>query len=137
MKNLTKIIGSIIIAVMLASCKTLPWGSLVSTTNVVAVGTSSALRFAIHDPARRTVIANYIDVYAVALRTVSGDPTDEQLLALINQFVPANIRSEYPELVTLVTPVIIAAYRLAPKYATLENIAAGLELGAAPFISHQ
>lgn len=109
----------------------------------VTVATTTGLKMAIQDPARRTVIANYLDVYATALRSITGNPTPEQLTALINQFIPQNIKDQYPELVTFAVPLIVSAYKQAydkwgsAKAVTyLNDIAAGIEAGAAPYVGH-
>ena len=97
---------------------------------------------AIDDPAQRTVVANYLDVYSHALRTISGKPTPEELTTVINSFVPKNIQDEYPELMTFAVPLIVSAYKQAydrwgsEKAVTyLNDIAAGIEAGAAPFVT--
>jgi len=110
----------------------------------VTVATTTGLKMAVQDPARRTVIADYLEVYSVALRSVTGNPTPEQLTTLINQFIPQNVKDQYPELVTFAIPLIVGAYKQAydkwgsaqaVKY--LNDIATGIEDGAAPYITHR
>jgi len=108
----------------------------------VTVATTTGLKFAVPDVGRRTVIADYLDVYSHALRSVTGNPTPDELTTLINQFIPQNVKDQYPELVTFAIPLIVSAYQQAydrwggekaVKY--LNDIAAGIEAGAAPFIT--
>jgi hypothetical protein len=122
-----------------ASCTTL---KSVGLTSAVTVGTTTGLRFV--EPGKRTEISNYIDVYAQALRSITGTPTSAELAALINQFVPDNVKEKYPELVTFVTPLIVSSYQSALEhygqdaeklYKVLSEIALGLEAGAAPYIT--
>jgi hypothetical protein len=110
----------------------------------VTVATTTGLKMAVQDPARRTVIANYLDVYAVALRSVTGNPTPEQLTELINAFIPQDVKDKYPELVTFGVPLIVQAYKQAydrwgssDTVRYLNDIAQGIEAGAAQFVSHK
>ena len=104
----------------------------------VTVATTTGLKMAVKDEARRTVIANYLDVYSTALRSITGDPTPEQLTAIVNQFIPQNVKDQYPELVTFAVPLIVSTYKQAydkwgkDKSVTyLNDIATGIEDGAA------
>lgn len=113
-------------------------------TAAVTVATTTGLKLAVKDPERRTVIANYLDVYSKALYSVTGNPTPEQLTDLINSFIPQNVKDEYPELVTFAIPMIVGAYKQAYDRWGSENavryihdIAAGIEAGAAPFITRR
>jgi len=126
----TKLTSLITIIALLAACAV--WQST-GTSTAIAAAVSTGLRFV--PESKRTTVANYIDVYAVALRTIEGTPTDEQLIGLVNQFVPESVRHDYPELVALATPLIVNTYHITPKYQTLLDIAVGFEAGAAPFIT--
>jgi hypothetical protein len=130
------------IALVTAGCAQL---QSVGVTPAVTVATSTGLKFV--DPAKRAVIADYIDVYASALRTITTTepaPTSAELATMINQFVPADVKEQYPELVTFVTPLIVSTYQsaldhygdnAAKLYKVLNEIALGLEAGAAPYIT--
>jgi hypothetical protein len=112
-----------------------------AVTTAIATATSACLRYGIQNAALRTKVANYIDVYAGSLRTLTGNPTLEQLTVLLNQAVPANVRADIPELTTFVYPLIISNYQLFAQYASSayhwgNDAAVGLETGAAPYISH-
>ena len=113
-------------------------------TSAVTVATSSGLRYAVRDSAKRTVIANYIDVAASAVRTISGPATPDQLSASILAAIPAGVKSAFPEIGSFVVPIIVSNYQIAyakfgpnvkKLYAVLLDIATGLEAGAAPYIS--
>ena len=111
----------------------------------VTVATSSGLRYGIKDTARRTVIANYIDVVAaVAVRATNGTPSPADLSTAITNAIPASIKADFPEIVAFVVPIIVSNYEIAythfganaaKLYAVLNDIATGLEAGAAPYIS--
>jgi hypothetical protein len=139
----THLISIITAGALLASCTQSQINDAAITAGV-SVATSTGLKLAVPDAGRRTVIADYLDVYSHALRSVTGDPTPDQLTALINQFIPANVKDQYPELVTFAIPLIVSAYKQAydkwgkEKAVTyLGDIAAGIEAGAAPFITHK
>jgi hypothetical protein len=145
MKNLRTLTSVLVATALCAVSCTSFHPSSQQITTAVSVGTSAGLRYVVKDPAKRTVIANYIDVGAAALRTVTGTPTPDQLNTLINQAIPADIRNQYPELIAFVSPLVISSYQLAfdkygpnaeKLYQALNDIALGLEAGAAPYISH-
>jgi hypothetical protein len=123
-------------AAMLCSCAVLQTDQGIVAT--VAAATSAGLKYSVHDPARRHVVANYVYVYAGALRTVTGNPTPDQLIDLINSFIPANVRAQYPELAFAVS-IVVAEYQslynkyhdnVATLYRYLNDVATGLETGA-------
>jgi len=114
-------------------------------TVAVSVGTGATLQYAIKDSAKRTIIANYVQYIATVVRTVTGSPTPAQLTNLIGNSVPASVKANYPELLTLVSPLIVSSYQLAfdkygadakKLYPVLNAIAVGLENGSAPYVSH-
>jgi len=132
---------ALIPALLLSSCANVNDQAIITA---IGGGTSLALQFGVKDSARRTVIANYINVYAGALRTISGSPTAVQLVGLLNQAVPASVRADFPELTTFVYPLIISGYQLAQKqfgtnaakiYQWANDTAVGLENGSAAYIS--
>lgn len=107
----------------------------------VSVATAVGLR-PITPPERRTAIANYTDYYASLLYTVTGNPTPAQLTTLLTNAIPANVREQYPELVSFVVPIIVSNYELLyAKYGAnravqiLNDIATGLEAGASVYIT--
>ena len=115
-------------------------------TTAVSVLTLSGLKYAVKDSAKRTVISDYIMVYAPALRTITGNPTASELTLQINAFIPTNIRSDYPELIALVIPAVTSTYQSAyakyggntkELYRVLSDIATGLENGAAPYATRK
>lgn len=140
-------IFSILIAFLLIpGCTQVPIADTLITSGV-STGTVIGLRQAIPDAAKRTIVANYIDRGAVALRAITGTPTPQELTALINQSIPAKVREDYPEAIAFMVPLVVSAYDAAyKKYGNgkdaqqiakvLNDIALGLEAGAAPFISH-
>lgn len=109
--------------------------------NGVSVATSTGLSL-IHDADQRTVVANYLQAYAPGLRTITNNPTPEQLAALIDQYTPANIKEHYPQVVAFATPLIINAVESAiAKYGSnsatvvkiVNDVATGLESGVAAY----
>jgi hypothetical protein len=141
-----KLIGIICVVALLCSCATFSnYFSDNTIVSAVTVATSSGLRYGIKDAARRTVIANYIDVVAaVAVRATSGTPSPGDLSAAITNAIPSSVKANYPEIVAFVVPVIVSNYEIAymkfgpnaaKLYAVLSDIATGLESGAAPYIT--
>jgi hypothetical protein len=137
----TKLLVMLALAVLTTSCTQSQFNDAAITAGVT-VATTTGLKFAIPDAARRTVIADYLDVYSHGLRSVTGNPSPAELTETINQFIPKNVKDQYPELVTFAIPLIVSAYQQAyekwggekaVKY--LNDIAAGIEAGAAPFIT--
>ncbi len=142
-----KKIAYLIAAALLCGCSTFQTFPNAATNTGITLATSAGLKFGITDATTRTDVANYINVIAGALRAVTGTPTPDQLTALINQYVPANVKTDVPEILAFVTPLIVNEYEaLYSKYGTSGNaakIAAGLnaiagdlQAGAAPYISH-
>lgn len=136
------LITSLLAVAFLTSCATVP-SSVVNTG--ITIGVSTALRLGITDSARRTVVANYIEVAAAALRSITGTPTSDQLTALINSAIPSSVKANYPEVLAFVEPIIVSNYQaLLAKYGTnttkvyagLNAFAIDLEAAAAPYISH-
>lgn len=111
-------------------------------TASVAAGTSVALKTipALKDhPDKQHVVANYLNTYAGALRTISGNPTDAELTAQLMAFVPPDIQNQYPELASFAVPLIVSFYDwahakygndTAQLYKILNDIATGIETGA-------
>jgi predicted membrane-bound mannosyltransferase len=134
---------AIIVAFITPSCTQSQFNDA-AITAAVTVATTTGLKMAVQDPSRRTVIADYLEVYSTALRSVTGNPTPEQLTTLINQFIPQNVKDQYPELVTFAIPLIVGAYKQAydrwgsaQAVTYLNDIAAGIEAGAGPFATHK
>src|SRR6266446_6746574 len=139
-----KVMAALLLLNGCASFQNIQWSDATITASV-SFGTTEGLKLAIKDSVKRTLIANNIMVYATALRSITEVPTPDALIATINQFVPANIRQNYPELQAIVFPVITAIYGQyyaqfagdhAKIYKVISDIAAGLEKGAQPYISH-
>lgn len=136
----------LIIPIALALCACQNGTSTISDaliTASVSAGTSTGLKLTIKDDTKRTVIAKYLNTYAGALRTISGDPTDAQLTAQLMAFIPPDVESQYPELGAFAVPLIVSSYDWAKtKYGTdsaqlrqiLNDVATGIEEGSAPFL---
>jgi hypothetical protein len=129
-------------AVAPTGCKNVPISDTVITTSVSA-GTAAGLKLTVKDPAKQKVIAQYLNTYAGALRTIVGDPTDEQLTTQLVAFIPPNIQTEYPELQSFAVPMVVSFYHWAKeKYGAnstdlqrvLGDVASGIEAGSAPFL---
>jgi len=109
-------------------------------TASVSAATSTGLKLAVKDAAKQHVIANYLNTYAGALRTISGNPTDAQLTQQLMAFVPADIANQYPEIASFAIPLIVSFYDwahtkygsdTAQLYKILNDVATGIEEGAA------
>ena len=129
---------------LLVGCKggNLPVSDAFITASISA-GTSAGLKLAIKDDAKRIVIAKYLNNYAGALRTITGNPTPDQLSAQLMAFIPSDVQQQYPELSSFAVPLIVSFYQWAQqKYGTntaqyqqvLNDVATGIETGSAPFI---
>jgi hypothetical protein len=137
-----KTLPSIFIALLMIGC-----GITVSDQTIdtgIAIGVSTGLKMAIKDEAKRTMVADYIDVGAQSLRTVVGTPTPDELATLMTQWIPDNIKTEYPEVISFLVPTVISVYQSAySKYGKdsqkvrdlLARIATDLENGAALYIT--
>lgn len=110
-----------------------------------STGITLALQYGVKDSARRTQVANYSDAIASGIRTVSGNPTPAQLTQILLTFLPSQIRSQYPEIATLVIPLAVSIYQAAyakyggnatKVYSILNELAGDIEAGVAPFVSH-
>lgn len=107
--------------------------------NGVSVATSTGLSV-IKDAAQRHTIANLLQGYAPGLRTITNNPTPAQLSALIDQYTPVDIKTQYPAAVAFATPLVINAVETAiSHYGTngasvakiVNDVASGLEIGSA------
>ncbi len=107
--------------------------------NGVSVGVSTGLSV-IKDANQRHTIANLLQGYAPGLRTITSNPTPADLAKLIDQYTPANIKTEYPAAVAFATPLVINAVTTAiAHYGTngadiakiCNDVAVGLETGSA------
>jgi hypothetical protein len=139
----TRIATSVVILSLVTACNFSVSNDQI--TVAVSVGTGATLQYAIKDQAKRTIIANYVQYIATVVRTVTGSPTPSQLTSLIGNAVPSNVKVNYPELLTLVSPLIVSSYQLAYDkygadaakiYPVLGAIALGLENGSAPYVTH-
>lgn len=144
MKNLITV--KIALAFLMVSCTKQEVKTTLNDSFVVsAVSIATKIGLTQIKQPNQTVVANYLDSYAVSLRTITGTPTPEELTAIVNGFIPANIKAQYPELVTFAVPLIVTNYQaLIEKYGNntqetyhyLNLIATGIESGAACCISH-
>lgn len=107
--------------------------------NGTSVAVSTGLSV-IKNAEQRHMIANLLQGYAPGLRTITNNPTPAQLSALIDQYTPANIKEQYPQVVAFATPLVINAVETAiASYGTntatvvkvVNDVATGLELGSA------
>jgi len=112
-------------------------------TGSVSAGTSAGLKLGVKDTAKQRVVAGYLNTYAGALRTISGNPTDAQLTEHLTKFVPPEIQAQYPEISSFAIPLIISFYHWAQQtygkdtaqlYKVLNDVATGIETGSSPFI---
>ena len=110
----------------------------------LAVSIQTGLPLAVKDKARLTQIANYADVYAHGLRTITGTPTAEELSAQLEKFIPASVVAKYPELKNYILPLIVDEYKrayahnknsVAQTYAYINTIATAVENGVAPYVT--
>ena len=106
--------------------------------NGVSVATSTGLSV-VKDAAQRHIIANLLQGYAPGLRTITNNPTPEQLKVLIDQYTPQNIKDQYPAAVAFATPLVINAVETALAAYGKDNatvikivndVATGLEIGS-------
>ena len=136
MKKLITI--KILAAVLLLSgCTTIPKSTVDAG---ISLAITEALKYGIKESANRTAVANLIDYVASFVRTLTGNPTPDQLSAAITSAIPANIRSQFPEILSLVLPVIVNNYGYLQSHFTsaqsvLNEIATDLEAGASSYIS--
>ena len=89
---------------------------------------------------QRHMIANLLQGYAPGLRTITSNPTPDQLAQLIDQYTPADIKEKYPEAIAFATPLVVNAVETALStfgknnanvVKIVNDVATGLELGSA------
>ena len=106
--------------------------------NGVSVAVSTGLSV-IHSSEQRHLIANLLQGYAPGLRTITNNPTPNDLAMLIDQYTPENIKAEFPQAVAFATPLVINAVETAiAKYGhdqaavikIVNDVATGLENGS-------
>jgi len=112
----------------------------------ITMGVTVGLQTGIKDNEQRTMIADYVDVGAAALYTITGTPTPQELATMVNSWIPENVKQQYPYVSTFITPLITSAYDAGiKKYgkdtektrALLNRIAADLQAGAACCITRK
>jgi hypothetical protein len=144
-----KIAVTSLLAASLLSCGGTGGGGISDTLIITgtSIGVSTYLGHGISDPTRRTAIANLGSGIAGSLRSVttSPPPTADQLSAVIIANIPENLRTQYPEVVSFVVPLVIQGYTLAIQqyggtnqqkvYQILNDIATGVETGCAPYVT--
>lgn len=137
MKQIHILIATILCTTLLPSCSTGIDDQLIIGGTSVAVSVGLAQ---IHNAEQRHMIANLLQGYAPGLRTITDNPTPEQLAALINQYTPENIKQQYPQVVAFATPLVINAVETAIAHygkntkqvvKIVNDVATGLELGSA------
>ncbi len=137
----TNIIAASVIAVclLLSSCTSGVNDQLIISGVSAAVSTGlTAVKS--KNPEQAHMIAMLLQGYAPGLRTITNNPTPEQLAALIDQYTPADIKEKYPAAVAFATPLVINATISALAMFGKDNatvikvvndVATGLELGSA------
>ena len=89
---------------------------------------------------QRHMIANLLQGYAPGLRTITSNPSAEQLAQLIDQYTPADIKEKYPEAIAFATPLVVNAVETALStfgknnanvVKIVNDVATGLEIGSA------
>ncbi len=110
----------------------------------VALTTQTTLKYAVKSDAEREKVADYINVYAKAVRTITGSPTPEELKAELDLWIPKTVRENHPIITAASVSLIVSKYQkyypsLKGKYQKtnewLNKMATGLEYGSAAYIS--
>lgn len=137
MKTMKKLQVLLLSSLFLFGCQTGIDDALIISG--VSVATSTGLSV-VKDVNQRHMIANLLQGYAPGLRTITNNPTPAQLAALIDQYTPADIKTNYPQAVAFATPLVINAVETAiAHYGTntasvvkiVNDVATGLETGSA------
>jgi hypothetical protein len=121
---------TIAILASFVSCATLPQAADVGITLTV----STALSL-IPDSARRTAVANEVDVVATGIRTITGSPLPAELAQKILAFIPASIQAKFPEIGKIVQSIQNFTAKFGTSIKILQQIATDIEAGAAPYIT--
>ena len=132
--------AALALASLTNSCsKTPEWVNETTLTTAIAVGTKAGLTLVKNDE-NRTRAADYISVGASALRAIAVAPTPQGLTELINSYIPENVKTDYPEVIGFVVPIVVSQYKsFYDQYSgnneklikILGDIANGLDAGAA------
>jgi hypothetical protein len=113
-------------------------------TIAVQVGTSAAFQYAIKDSAKRTAIANYVSYASRIVRAATGKESPDDLGKALTDAIPENVRTQIPEIATMVVPLVVSVYQTAKDrygsdyakiYAVLNDIATGLDSAVSPYIT--
>jgi hypothetical protein len=130
-------------------------GCLISCANYqplinsgISAGVAAGLQIGVKDAATRTMIANYGYVGAKALRSISGNPTPDELAEMIKAWIPADVQAQYAGLLPMILPLIVSAYQMAYEkwgktgqteklYEALTGIAGAIENGCAMFATNK
>ena len=84
--------------------------------------------------AAKTPVANELDVGAVAIRSLKGKLTSQELTDKITAFFPQSIREQYPQIISMLVPVVVFAYQTQGEVC-FQYIANGIEQGASTYIT--
>ena len=84
--------------------------------------------------AARTPVANELDVGAVAIRSLKGKLSASELTDKITAFFPQSIRDQYPQIISMLVPVVVFAYQTQGEVC-FQYIANGIEQGASTYIT--
>lgn len=132
-----KLIATTCICLGLIGCQTGVNDQLI--INGASVATSTGLSL-IKDANVRTTVRNCLQGYAPGLRTISNNPTAAQIAAMIDQYTPASVKTEYPQVIAFATPLITNAvltaletygHSNADVVKIVNDVATGLEIGSA------
>jgi hypothetical protein len=111
--------------------------------------TKLGLQFGIQgDPAKQKAMANllqYIAAQGNAFLSATGDNSPDALAEYINNNVPADIKTQYPELITFAVPLLVSGYQSAyAKWGNnitklvpwMKDACAGISMGAGTYTTH-
>jgi len=84
--------------------------------------------------AAKTPVANELDVGAVAIRSLKGKLSASELTEKITAFFPQSIREQYPQIISMLVPVVVFAYQTQGEVC-FQYIANGIEQGASTYIT--
>jgi hypothetical protein len=108
----------------------------------VQTGTSVTFQYGLQNSPERAMIANYVSAIAGIARSATGKQTPEELGKALNDAVPENIRTQIPQITSIVVPLVVSSYQAARDkyagdykklYSRMNAVATGLENAVAQY----
>ena len=141
MNTVSKFLVAVLVSVSLLTSSCALFQGSYPTDDAITLAATELLKYMPIEKAR--VVASYIDYVSTQIRTIHGVPTKQEFLNILLQYVPQDIKTNYPELVTFVSNQVAKYYQqaldkygnnAAQIYAVMSKVADDLEVAAKPYL---